>query len=340
MSQNSIRSRLRRAAWQITPAPILHLVFGERLRGMGRLIDAAAIKGARRIDVPGVSIACCQLDLADGTVIVSTPPSHNNVKITHAARRKLGLGPEYAKALVDLVVRYSYPHAMVPVLRIPVVDRERGGFHLQHRNLPQETSDFIASTRAFLETHFTPQPGWNILDIGCYLGHGTTRLAQIVGPQGRVIAVEAIPENATIAAFQIGQNGLPQAEVINRAIWREAGATVAMHRTENQANAIAGDVVASSQTIDLPTTSIAELTGMLGRAADLVSLTVNGAEVEAIDSLDTMPPDLRPWRMVMPGWYPNDAGPRSKPIVAKLQALGYQTLVTSHNFVIAWRIGI
>jgi hypothetical protein len=35
-----------------------------------------------------------------------------------------------------------------------------------------------------------------------------------------------------------------------------------MHRTENQANAIAGDVVASSQTIDLPTTSIAELTGM------------------------------------------------------------------------------
>jgi len=51
MSQNSIRSRLRRAAWQITPAPILHLVFGARLRGMGRLIDAAAIKGARRIDV-------------------------------------------------------------------------------------------------------------------------------------------------------------------------------------------------------------------------------------------------------------------------------------------------
>jgi hypothetical protein len=217
MPQNSIRSRLRRAAWQITPAPILHLVFGARLRGMGRLIDAAAIKGARRIDVPGVSIACCQLDLADGTVIVSTPPSHNNVKITHAARRKLGLGPEYAKALVDLVVRYSYPHAMVPVLRIPVVDRERGGLHLQHRNLPQETSDFSAPTRDFLETHFTPQPDWN--------------------------------------------------------------------------------------------------------------------------TFDTMPPDLRPWRMVMPGWYPNDAGPRSKPIVAKLQALGYQTLVTSHNFVIAWRIG-
>ena len=43
MSQNSIRSRLRRAAWQITPAPILHLVFGARLRGMGRLIDAAAM---------------------------------------------------------------------------------------------------------------------------------------------------------------------------------------------------------------------------------------------------------------------------------------------------------
>ena len=111
-----------------------------------------------------------------------------------------------------------------------------------------------------------------------------------------------------------------------------------MNITENQANAIASDVINSSAKIAITTTSIAELTGMLSQAADLVSLTVNGAEVEALDSLDDMPVDMRPLRMVMPGWYPTDDSPRSDILQAKLDKLGYKTLITKHRFVMAWRV--
>ncbi|MEP2735220.1 MAG: FkbM family methyltransferase [Erythrobacter sp.] len=340
MPQNNIISSIRRFAWRAIPAPILNLAFGDKLQGLGKLIEAAGVTKASAINVPEVATQCYQLDLENGTVIVSTPPLSNNVKITHKARQALKVGPEYSKGLVDLILRYSYPHALVPVIEIPVPDAHRGGFHLQHRNLPQETEDFTAAQRDFLKTNFTPQAGWNIVDIGCYLGHGATHLAQLVGASGRVLAVEAIPENSRIAAYQVKANGLDNAQVLNRAIWKTAGETVPMNVTENQANAIASDVITSADKIDIPTTSIAELTGMLGKAADLVSLTVNGAEVEALDSLDDMPDEMRPLRMVMPGWYPTDDSPRSDILSAKLTSLGYEILVTKHQFVIAWRSGI
>ena len=314
------------------------MVFGDKLRGLSELVLAAGVEGSATISVPDVSCPCYQITLSDGTVIVSTPPSPNNVKITHAARAELGLGPEFSKALVDLILRYRYPHAMVPVLKIAVPDAQRGGFHLQHRNLPQETDDFGKNDRAFLLGFFSPKPGWKIIDIGCYLGHGTTHLSKLVGSEGRVLAVEAIPENFRIADFQLRSNQITNAKIINRAIWSQAGSTVPMNVTENQANAIASDVITSSDKVDIPTSSISELTEMIGGQADLVSLTVNGAEVEALESLNSMPADVRPKRMVMPGWYPTDDGSaRSDILSAKLGELGYRLLVTKHKFVIAWR---
>jgi FkbM family methyltransferase len=337
MPQNNLVASARRMGWRVLPAPVLAMLFGDKLAGLGKLIDGAGIVAGAPVDVPDVTTPCVRLDLADGTVIVSTPPMANNVKITQSARSKLKLGPEYAKALVDLVLRFQFPHALVPILTIPVPDAQRGGFHLQHRNLPQETEDFSAEERAFLLDHFTPQAGWKIADIGCYLGHGTTHLSKLVGPSGAILSVEAIPENSKIAAFQLEANGIENAQVLNRAIWKEAGGSVPMNVTENQANAIASDVITSADKIDIPTTSIAELTEMLGAPVDLVSMTVNGAEVEALDSLDAMPQETRPLRMVMPGWYPTDDSPRSEILCAKLTQLGYQTLVTKHQFVIAWR---
>ncbi|MEL6681456.1 MAG: FkbM family methyltransferase [Pseudomonadota bacterium] len=337
MPQNNLRSTIRRLVWRIMPAPFFHLAFRNQLSGMGHEIESAGVVKAAQTMAEGVEGPCYRLDLANGTVIFSTAPTPNNIKITYRARRKLGLGAEYSKALVDTVVRYRYPHAMVPVLKIPVADQQRGGFHLQHRNLPQETDDFDAAERTFLQENFTPRAGWKVIDIGCYLGHGATQVAQLVGSTGRLLAVEAIPGNAAIATVQLAQNGLDQAQVLNRAIWKTAGEVVQMNVTENQANAIASNVINSSKKVDIKTTSIEELTNMVGGPADLVSLTVNGAEVEALDCLEAMPPDDRPLRMVMPGWYPADGLHRSDILQAKLKELSYVTLVTKHRFVIAWR---
>ena len=58
MSQNTLYSSLRRFAWRMTPAPILNIVFGDRLSGMGQLIEQANIVSARRVTVPDVQEPC------------------------------------------------------------------------------------------------------------------------------------------------------------------------------------------------------------------------------------------------------------------------------------------
>jgi protein-L-isoaspartate(D-aspartate) O-methyltransferase len=49
-------------------------------------------------------------------------------------------------------------------------------------------------TVAFMLEHLQPQPGDKILDIGAGSGWTTALLAHIVGKQGKIIAIEVIPE--------------------------------------------------------------------------------------------------------------------------------------------------
>ncbi len=52
-----------------------------------------------------------------------------------------------------------------------------------------------------------PQPGWKVVDIGCGFGDTTQRIAELVGPDGEAIGVDAAPrfiETATAEAAEAG----------------------------------------------------------------------------------------------------------------------------------------
>src|SRR6478672_526696 len=66
-----------------------------------------------------------------------------------------------------------------------------------------------ASIRAFLK------PGMNVIDIGANIGEYSLFLADLVGPRGRVIAVEPEPENW--ARLSRAVKHLTQVEVIQAA---------------------------------------------------------------------------------------------------------------------------
>lgn len=338
MVQNNLVARIKTLGWQLAPAPLVHALFGARFQGMTETLRDLKITDTFRVDAPQTGgEPLYGITLADGVKIVSGPPSANQIKMTAPARATLGLSETHAKTALDTVVRYLYPHALTPVQTIPFPESKRGGFHLQHRNMPQDSGDFDEATRQKIRDIFTPQPGWAIFDIGCFLGLGTLRLSGLVGPTGRVMAVEAMPANAAAVRYHLEMNKISNVTLYNNAIWHTAGEKIAINATSRQANAIAGDVITSGRKVDLITTSIAALTADLGRAADFASLTVNGAEVEALEKLDALPLDMRPRRMIMPGWYPSQGQPRAIVLRARLESLGYTVLVTSHHFVMAWR---
>jgi FkbM family methyltransferase len=52
------------------------------------------------------------------------------------------------------------------------------------------------------------KPGSRVLEIGCHIGFHTMLLAQWIGPQGRICALEASPKHALVAQAQVGLNKL------------------------------------------------------------------------------------------------------------------------------------
>jgi arsenite methyltransferase len=59
-----------------------------------------------------------------------------------------------------------------------------------------------------------PEPGWNVLDIGCGCGFDSKMAALYVGPTGRVSGVDMSPEMLRVAQAGLDQCGLLNVELI------------------------------------------------------------------------------------------------------------------------------
>lgn len=58
---------------------------------------------------------------------------------------------------------------------------------------------------------FPPPPGASVLDIGCGFGDTTQQIAQLVGPRGRVLGVDAASRFVAIAREEAASNGVDNA---------------------------------------------------------------------------------------------------------------------------------
>ncbi len=65
--------------------------------------------------------------------------------------------------------------------------------------------------------------GQVVVDIGANRGITVTRLARIVGPQGRVVAIEADRGNFALLEQRVRENDLTWVTLVNRAVAEEAG---------------------------------------------------------------------------------------------------------------------
>ncbi|MHA6317726.1 FkbM family methyltransferase [Altererythrobacter sp. CAU 1778] len=308
-------------------------LFSDQLHAIRSEAQSLSVADHREVEIDGLSYR--EITLDDGVIITSDPARENERRILGRICEEKGLDRSYAKALTDAVVRYRYPHTDVPTMEMPYADGQKRSFHLQHKDLPQLDPALTEPQKAFLRSQFEIAQGWTVFDIGCFYGHGTVRTARKVGATGKVIAVEAIPANRAVAAHNLDRNGIDNVSLHHAGIWSEKG-TKAIQVSSRQANSFHDDVVHSDGTITIPTLSLLELTKEAGKPADLVTLTVNGAEVEAIEALSHMDRSDFPHRIIMPGWYAKDGQPRSIMLARSLEEHGYRVMVTSGDFVIAW----
>src|SRR5262245_45015353 len=61
-------------------------------------------------------------------------------------------------------------------------------------------------------------PGMNVVDVGANIGYYTLMFAQVVGPEGRIIAIEPSPENLPELRLNVERNKLRNVEIIPKAV--------------------------------------------------------------------------------------------------------------------------
>ncbi|MGH9482297.1 MAG: FkbM family methyltransferase, partial [Terriglobales bacterium] len=88
--------------------------------------------------------------------------------------------------------------------------------------------DYEADVRRFLCAHC--RPGETVVDVGANAGIYTVALARRVGPQGRVLALEALRANFESLERNVALNGFTQVECIFGAVAERAGELVAPDR--------------------------------------------------------------------------------------------------------------
>jgi FkbM family methyltransferase len=143
------------------------------------------------------------------------------------------------------------------------------------------------------------QPGMTVLDGGANEGAYTLFLAALVGPEGRVIAVEPSPRERERLQANVALNAMAQIAVIGAALAEQPGEidlllAEAAHAGQNTLGSFIYSGVAAAGSIRVPATTIdllvdtQDLSGL-----DIVKLDLEGAELRALTGAQVT---LRRWR--------------------------------------------
>jgi FkbM family methyltransferase len=122
-------------------------------------------------------------------------------------------------------------------------------------------------------------PGDVFVDVGVNVGYHTVRAARSVGPGGRVVAVEANPENARLIAHTIGVNAMTNVELVPVALSGHRGHVV--FGTHIGSNGGFLDAASSSGRGTLVPTFAMDDLGF--EQVSVVKIDVEGAEALVID---------------------------------------------------------
>ncbi len=317
---------------QHSPSIISGMLTKKNSEAMTQCIKNLKVKNGADILVDEIEMK--MIELQSGVRLIGHPAVKIEQKVLGNICNQLNINPSFAKILLDGVVRYTYPHVGGAVLSMDIPIDDRNMFHPQQKNfLLEETA---IKNRIEISEIFQPQEGWKCLDIGAFLGHGAMWLREQVGATGKIICVEANEFNQKVIKEHCRQNQYHNIEAKFAAIWHTAGESITFNLTKRQGNAIDDNVVNGTTKIEVPTISIQKLTEELGQAADFVSLTVNGAEVEAIEGMLKMKKENLPKRILAPAWYPKDGQSRFELIEPLYKQLGYNYVKTKGLMTFAW----
>lgn len=129
--------------------------------------------------------------------------------------------------------------------------------------------------------------GMTVLDIGANIGYYVLMELQLIGRDGKLVAVEPSPMNVELLRNNLVLNGYDDVEVHQAAVSDQPGQREFFLSEMSNLNTFhdtgTGRLHLSGKTIQVETLTVPQI--MEGRSLDLIRMDVEGHEVEVINSL-------------------------------------------------------
>jgi FkbM family methyltransferase len=229
--------------------------------------------------------------------------------------------------LSDIITRFRYPQALpVSTKYLPRWNRQ-----IYSRHLANSIWDIKGADTVKLTDTFMPKEDWVIFDCGAYLGYGAMSIASLV-PNGLVVSWECSLVNISIIKKNLEINQIKNITLIPRAVWSIKG-TQRLGKDESQSRSLVygteGNIVASDSIDNI----VEEL--KLNKV-DFISLTVNGAEPEALKGAESTIRRYSPC-MSITGWVKREGTPVLNSCLKFLDSIDYKYAVTPDKRILAWK---
>lgn len=135
-----------------------------------------------------------------------------------------------------------------------------------------------------------PGPGDTIIDVGAGIGEDAVVFSKLVGPTGRVVAIEAHPATFACLKETIARSGLENVLAVQCAIADREGMLSMSDDNEHLANSM----LKSGGGIDVPAKTLDALLAELGiEQVDLLKMNIEGAERPALAGMTRSASSIR-----------------------------------------------
>jgi len=167
--------------------------------------------------------------------------------------------------------------------------------------------------------------GMTVLDVGAHCGYFTLLLSKLVGPRGKVLAIEADRGNHALLRANVENAGATNVATVQAAAWSAGGVTLPFTLyPENTGDHRSYSWESGRDVVEVESVAIDELTPDLG-AVDLVKLDTQGTEHRALEGMrETIERD-RPTLLVE--FWPEgirELGDRPEDVIELYLSLGFE----------------
>jgi FkbM family methyltransferase len=133
------------------------------------------------------------------------------------------------------------------------------------------------------------KPGMHILDIGANIGYYAIMESLVIGPSGKILAIEPMLPNIEMLRRNIDLNNVSNIEVMHSAVSAQTGTGQMFMSTHSNLHTFHNEGSAAdyleSTPVDVPTITLRDAVERAGEQADLIRMDVEGHEVEILGQL-------------------------------------------------------